>query len=71
MRMTGELFERYKANPLGMDEVVRLAYKIPPDKYYSVSMWPEETEGTISITEGLARKAPSGKISKSDQTTSK
>ena len=69
MRITGELFERYKANPLGMDETIRLAFKLPPDKYYSVSVWPEERAGFISITNkpGLDRKAPVRKISKSDQ----
>jgi hypothetical protein len=67
MQITGELLKRYLANPLGMDETIRLAFKIPPDKYYSVSSWPEERAGFITITEGLARKAPCGKISKSDQ----
>ena len=68
MRITGELFERYKANPLGMDETIRLAFKLPPDKYYSVAVWPEERAGFISITTGLDRKTPARKISKSDQT---
>jgi len=67
MRITGELFERYKANPLGMDETIRLAFKLPPDKYYSVSTWPEERAGFISIVTGLDRKTPARKISKSDQ----
>ena len=68
MKITGELFERYKANPLGMDETIRLAFKIPADKYYSVSIWPEERAGIISIREGgESRKSPARKVSKSDQ----
>ena len=67
MRITGELFERYKANPLGMDETIRLAFKIPAEKYYSVAVWPEEKSGFITITPKLARHVGSVKISKSDQ----
>ena len=68
MQMTPEMFKRYSANPEGMDEIVRLAYKIPADKYYSVSVWPEERAGIITIREsGESRKSPARKISKSDQ----
>lgn len=67
MKLSPELFKRYSANPMGMDPIVRAAMNIPPDKYYSVAMWPPEREGIVSITAKLARSVSSGKISKSDQ----
>lgn len=49
-KMDDKMFEHYKQNPLGMSKVIREHFKIPDDKNFSVSMWPEtETLGTVYL----------------------
>ena len=65
MKMSPEMFARYDKNPMGMDEEVRRHFKIPSDKYYSVSVMNEI--GAVHITPKLVRHVTAKKISKSDQ----
>jgi hypothetical protein len=71
MKMTEDVFKQYLSNPLGMDTIVRNTFKIPDNKYYSVSVWPPERQGYVWITKNLSRKVETVKISKSDQKTDK
>jgi len=49
-KMDEKMFKHYSQNPLGMAKVVREHFKIPDDKNFSVSMWPEnEITGTVWV----------------------
>ena len=61
-----ELFNKYKENPLQYDEEVRNYCKLREDRYYTVSMWPENLMGQVFETKNV-RVVKSKKISKSDQ----
>lgn len=65
-RLTPEQFKQYLADPYGMDENVRKWCNLPEDRYYSVSVWPEHTNGFVHVT-NVTRVAKAKKISKSDQ----
>lgn len=65
MKMTAELLMAYMANPKAMDGEVRHTFKIPANKYYTVSAWPEP--GIVTVDPERHRDVPSNKISKSDQ----
>ena len=41
-KMDEKMFIHYSQNPVGMAKVVREHFKIPDDKNFSVSMWPED-----------------------------
>lgn len=69
MKMSDDLFKRYVIDPNGMDSEVRRLMKIPEDKYYSVSVWPSEVSGRITITTKIHRMVTAKKISKSDQSS--
>jgi len=67
-RMDERMFEHYKQNPLGMDDTVREHFKIPDNRYYTVSMWPEdEFCGVVRIISNSVRVVKAAKISKSNQ----
>ncbi len=69
-KMDEKTFKHYAQNPLGMDVVVRKEMGIPDNRYYSVSMWPEdECLGVVSIIPNMTRTTSTPKISKSDQPT--
>lgn len=59
-------FKQYAANPVAMDEQVRKWCNLPEDKYYTVSMWPEERAGVVTVT-NVSRVVKAKKVSKSDQ----
>lgn len=66
-KMPDDLFKRYQADPLGMDDAVRKDMKVPEDRYYSVSVWPEERAGILTVNMKDYRTVKAKKISKSDQ----
>jgi len=65
-RIPAELFERYLANPLAVDNEVRRKLKLPEDRYYTVSVWPPELAGRVFVS-SLHRSVKEAKISKSDR----
>ena len=65
-RLTPEQFKQYVANPLGMDGNVRSWCDLPTDKYFSVSVWPEDRSGVVMVT-NVGRVVTAKKVSKSDQ----
>lgn len=64
MKIPQPLFGRYKENPLLYDEEVRAALKLREDRYYTVSIWPEETAGEARENNNV-RVVKAKKISKS------
>lgn len=69
-KMDDKMFEHYKQNPLGMDDTVREHFKLPDNRYYTVSMWPEdEFAGVVRIITNSVRVVKAAKISKSNQTS--
>lgn len=65
--LTPEQFQEYVANPLGTDFKVRQWARVPEDRYYSVTVWPEHLAGRVWVTPNLHRTVVAKKISKSDQ----
>ena len=65
MKMTPELFKTYNENPLQMDAQIRAKFNIPDNRFYAVSVWPDE--GTVRIDNNRFRDIPKTKISKIDQ----
>jgi len=65
-RLTADQFTQYAANPVAMDEQVRSWCKLPEDKYYSVTVWPDELAGVVTLT-NVSRVVKAKKVSKSDQ----
>ena len=67
MKMTPEQFEQYrKSTPDVKSQLVRKWFKVPEDKYYTVSMWPDHVAGVVRVDHKRHRDAKSKKISKSD-----
>lgn len=66
-QLTKEQFEEYQRDPLAADAKVRKWCNIPEDRYYNVSVWPEERSGVVRESPNLFRKVPVHKVSKSDQ----
>lgn len=67
-RLTEEQVKRYEADPLGAPDVeLRQQFKIPDDRYYTVSVWPERCRGFIYVDLTRTRLVKARKISKSDQ----
>jgi hypothetical protein len=64
-KLTPAQFKEYISNPLVNDSKVRSYCDIPEDKYFTVSIWPEE--GIVNETRGLHRVVKTPKISKSNQ----
>jgi hypothetical protein len=64
MMMSGELFTKYEADPLGMDEEVRRRFGIPDNRYYTVAVFPQHLAGRITVER--TRLVKTAKISKSD-----
>jgi hypothetical protein len=66
-----ELFAKYASDPLKYDEEVRSFAEIPDNRYYNVSMWPEELAGRVYVRtptdKDKARVVKAKKVSKSDQ----
>ncbi len=65
MKMTDEQYLLYSRNPLAMDPEVRAWFKLPVNRYYTVSVWP--VPGEVRVTPGLTRELRAHKVSKSDQ----
>lgn len=65
--MSGDLFDRYQHDPLKADADVRRIFKVPDNRYYSVTIWPDHMAGRISIDMKRTRAVAGKKISKSDQ----
>lgn len=63
MQLTGQLLERYLANPLAMDGEVRLHCGLRPTRYFTVSVWPV---AGIVREDDRTRVATVNKISKSN-----
>ncbi len=61
-----DLFEKYKENPLKYSDEVRNFCKLREDRYFSVSIWPEERAGEVRENK-CVRTVKDKKISKSDQ----
>ena len=55
---------RYLLDPLATDNEVRQRLKLPADRYYTVSVWPESLAGRVFLSGSRAVK--NAKISKSD-----
>lgn len=66
-QLTTDQFAQYVANPLGMDSAVRKWAGVPDDRYYTVSMWPENLSGRVYVNHNGYRTVKSVKISKSNQ----
>ena len=49
-----------------MDGNVRSWCDLPTDKYFSVSVWPEDRSGVVMVT-NVGRVVTAKKVSKSDQ----
>jgi len=54
-------------DPLAADEKVRKWCGVPENRYFTVTMWPEERAGQVRETGGLHRVVRAAKISKSNQ----
>lgn len=65
--MTPEMFARYTADPLAMDAEVRRHFKLPENRYYTVTTWPPERAGQLFVDETRTRVVHAKKVSKSDQ----
>lgn len=61
-----ELFNKYKQDPYKYDQEVRNFCGLREDRYYTVSVWPEELAGRVYQTYNT-RAVKDKKISKSDQ----
>jgi len=68
MKLSNELFARYTANPLALDSEVRKAARVPDNRYYTVTVWPEHLAGVVDINHSVTRHVAATKISKSNQT---
>jgi hypothetical protein len=66
--MPPELFKKYLTAPIACTEEVIAACKLRPDKYFSVSVWPEHLAGRVFETKKLVREVKLKKISKSNDT---
>ena len=56
-KMDEKMFQCYCQNSVGMTNVVRNHFKIPDDKNFSVSMWPEDDLlGCVYIAPKTAKK---------------
>ncbi len=56
-QMSPELFKEYAANPLAADEKVRAVLDLPDNRYYTVSMWPQEVAG---LATNFPHRSPKG-----------
>jgi len=65
-KLPPELFKRYLENPLSMDLEVRKYCGLREDRYYTVSIWPEEVASMVKENNKV-REVKTKKISKSDQ----
>ena len=61
-----DLLNKYKQNPLQYDEEIRKYCNLREDKYYTVSVWPENLAGQVYETNNV-RVVKAKKVSKSDQ----
>lgn len=66
-KLTIEQYTEYLADPMGCDAKLRQWCGIPEDKYYTVSIWPENRAGEVRINSNLHRIVKMPKISKSNQ----
>lgn len=67
-RLTEEQIMRHEADPFGAgDTALRQQFRIPENRYYTVTVWPEQARGLIYLDEKRTREARAQKISKSDQ----
>ncbi len=64
--LPSDLFNKYRSNPLDLDEQVRKFCLLRDDRYYTVSVWPEHLVGRVYQTDNV-RTVKTKKISKSDQ----
>lgn len=62
-----ELLAQYLANPLGMEESVRRLFKLPDNRYFTVTTWPPERAGQVFVDKTRTRVVLTKKVSKSDQ----
>lgn len=65
-KLTPDQLKEYLENLLVNDAKVRKWCDIPDDKYYSVSVWPENVTGNVWMDDRRFRTVHSSKISKSD-----
>jgi hypothetical protein len=65
-KLPTDLFARYCEDPLGLDTEVRRFMKVPEDRYYTVSIWPEARAGQLQVT-NQTRTVKTPKVSKSHQ----
>ena len=68
-QLTPEQFAQYRLNPNGMDANLRKWAQVPENRYYSVSVWPENLEGRVFVVANIFRSVKVEKISKSNQPT--
>ena len=65
--LTPKQLTEYLTNPLEADPWVRYFAKVPEDRYYTVSVWPDHLAGRVFVNMKDYRTVKSKKISKSDQ----
>lgn len=65
--LTKNQLAEYVADPLGTDFKVRQWAGVPEDRYFTVSVWPEQLAGRVFVRMTEYRKVAAKKISKSDQ----
>lgn len=66
-KLTEEQLKEYLSNPNLHDSKVRKWCNIPEDRYYTVSVWPENLAGIVRVDNNRFRTVKNTKISKSSQ----
>jgi hypothetical protein len=64
MKLSESTFRLFCSDPDGYSDLVRQELRLPDNRYFSVSIWPECVAGKVWLTG--KRTEPVRKISKSD-----
>jgi hypothetical protein len=66
-QLTAEQLTSYLKDPVNVgDANVRRWCSLPDNRYYTVSVWPDESAGQVRVSEKMFRDVKVKKISKSD-----
>lgn len=66
MKLTEDQVQRYEAGDSSICKFIRKNFNIPEDRYYTISLFPPELRGTVTIDCDRKRVPEVKKISKSD-----
>lgn len=64
--MPPDLYAMYTKNPLAADHLVRARLKVPENRYYVVTTWPQHLAGRVFVDPTRTRVVKAHKVSKSD-----